>query len=87
MNIIYGFAKSDVVLECQLSFGARVVIPKADIMIQHIPHDPSRDFFCASSTDCTQMSDLLKVKITKNFSIHFTPLFYKHVQDTVSILA
>ena len=70
MLTVYDFAKSNVVLECQLSFGAHVVVSKADIMIQHIPHDPSRDFFSAPSTECTQMSDLLKVKITMNLTIN-----------------
>ena len=61
MLTVYDFVKSDIVLECQLSFGARVVVTKADIVIQHIPHYPSCEFFGAPSTECTQMSDLLKV--------------------------
>ena len=70
MLTVYDFIKSDVVLECQLSFGACVVVSKVDIMTQHIPHDPSRDFFGAPSAECTQMSDLLKVKITLNLRIN-----------------
>ena len=70
MLTVYDFAKSDVVLECQLSFGACVVVSKADIMTQHIPHDPSSDFFGAPSTECTHMSYLLKVKIIMNLRIN-----------------
>ena len=68
MLTVYDFVKSDVVLECQLSFV--VVVTKADIVIQHIPHYPSCNFFGAPSTECTQMSDLLKVKITMNLRIN-----------------